>query len=361
MKRIILIISLISFGLVLSTSTSYAQGCDAPSSDEGVQVFGYIQPEINTQFLDETVVNFQFRRARIGVMGIIPYDFSYYVLLETSQFMNPGDRTGAFLLDAFVSYTRFDYFKISLGSFKYRFGNELSQACNALYTINRSKGVDELTGGIGGGNRDLGIMFLGGNKASLFQYYVSLTNGYGVYETQKNNLLDAYAVTGRVVVQPIEGLYLGASGRYMESPSETVGLPSDTKMRYGVDAEYSFRNFKLFGEYINGADDGSYQEGGGCGGDPVTKTGFQDAVSYYGMIVYRWNNFEPVYKFDVYSTMQGEEGVTGTKDVTSMHHTVGLNYYPNDWTRIQMNYVYRAEDPVEINNDCLIVQLQVKF
>lgn len=361
MKRIIIILSLISFGLVLSNNT-YAQGCDAPSSDEGVQVFGYIQPELRTFFYEDPEVSFAFRRARIGVMGNIPYDFSYYVLLETSQFMNPDDRTGAFLLDAFVSYTRFDYFKISLGQFKYRFGNELSQPCNGLYTINRSLSIDVLTGGIGGGNRDLGVMFLGGNKSSFVQYFASITNGTGVYSTE-NNLLKTVAYTGRVIIQPVEGLYLGGSYRYMESPNEDATVTkSDTKDRWGVDAQYSFKNFTFFGEYINGADKGSIMTGGGCGGDaPALVPGDQNSNGYYGMIVYRWKNFEPVYKFEGFERTETENDVVIGEPELDMWHTAGLNFYPNDWVRLQLNYIYKTEDPTEIKNDCLLLQVQVKF
>jgi phosphate-selective porin len=205
-------------------------------------------------------------------------------------------------------------------------------------------------------------MFLGGDKTTKLQYYVSLTNGYGVFETENNNLFDAYALTGRAVYQPIDGLMLGASYRYMENPNADPAVTTeDTKSRFGFDAQYSFRDFTVIGEYINGTDEGSYLEGGGCGGDPVTKIGYQDAVGYYGTLVYRWRNFEPVYKFEAYDTKKGEEGATITTDNVDMWQTFGLNYYPNDWTRLQVNYIYKTEDPAEIDNDCLLVQLQVKF
>ena len=359
MKRILLTLSLISLTLVLSNNT-YAQGCDAPSSDEGVQVFGYIQPELRSFFYEDPEVSFAFRRARIGVMGNIPYDFTYYVLLETSQFMNPEDRTGAFLLDAFVSYTRYEYLKVSLGQFKYRFGNELSQPCNGLYTINRSKAIDNLTGGIGGGNRDLGMMILGGNKSTFLQYYASLTNGLGVHSVE-NNLVDNIALTGRVVIQPIDGLYLGGSYRWMKNPPQDVLITEyDNKTRFGFDAEYDFKNFKLFGEYINGVDEGSFVEGAGCGGTPTTVQGNTDSDGYFGMIVYRWNKFEPVYKFEGYNRTIEKEG-TSSKDEQDIWQTLGLNYHPNDWVRLQLNYIYKTEDPDEIKNDCLLFQVQVKF
>src|SRR5210317_820546 len=208
MKKLIIII--LMAGLCLPSLVN-AQGCAAPTSDEGVTIWGYLQPEFQTYFEDDTRATFKFRRMRIGAMGNIPYDFSYYVLLETSQFMNP-DKTGPFLLDAFVSYNRFQYAKIALGSFKTPFGRELSMPCHGLYTINRSNFVDELTASLDGGNRDLGMMLLGGNDTTLFTYRLALTNGAGI-SSLTNNLGDTYAVTGRMTVQPVRGFYIGASAR----------------------------------------------------------------------------------------------------------------------------------------------------
>ena len=114
MKKILIIVSLAALTL-FTTNNVVAQGCDTPS-EEGVTVFGYIQPELNVNFGEETSAAFGFRRARIGVMGTIPYDFSYYVMLEMSPIMNPNE-TGPFLLDAFVTYSRFNFLKVSVGSF----------------------------------------------------------------------------------------------------------------------------------------------------------------------------------------------------------------------------------------------------
>ena len=368
MKKILLFtLSLVFY--TVSLQSVNAQGCAEPSGEEGVQVFGYIQPEFNlNQYSDPTTTrandynaSFRFRRARIGVMGSIPYDFSYYVLLETSQWLNPNE-TGPFLLDAFVSYTRFNYFKISVGSFKYRFGRELSMACNNLYTIRRSRSIDELTANFNGGNRDLGVMILGGNDTTLFTYQVSLTNGYGVLDTKDNDLTKALSATSRITVQPLPGLSIGASYRHSFSPPSSADVTTnDTKDRWGIDAQYTYKNFTILGEYIDGRDEGSYTEGGGCDGNPVLKNGFQNADGFFVMGIYRLNKFEPVYKFENYSTSKGATGETVTADANSFCHTFGLNFYPNDWTRIQANYIYASEDPTEIPNDALLIQLQVKF
>ncbi|MCK5703584.1 MAG: hypothetical protein KAI29_20645, partial [Cyclobacteriaceae bacterium] len=268
-----------------------------------------------------------------------------------------------FLMDAFVSYNRFKNMRIALGSFKYQFGRELSMPCHGLYTINRSKMVDELTANLNGGNRDIGLMLLGGSDTTFFTYSASITNGTGMFQTD-NNLLDTYSLNGRVTIQPLKGLYFGASARTTQSPPEAEGVEDDdTKLRYGFDAQYSFKNFTLLGEYIHGKDEGSYTEGGGCGGDAVTKTGTNNANGFYVMAVYRTNsNFEPVYKIESYETIKSDGGDVPTNvEESSICQTFGLNYYPNDWTRLQLNYIYRAELPKEINNDMLLLQLQVRF
>ena len=101
------IVIILAFSVLFLPNLVKGQGCAAPSSDEGVTIWGYLQPEMGMHFEDETRAAFNFRRMRIGAMGNIPYDFGYYVLLETSQFLNP-ESSSPFLLDAFISYNRFN-------------------------------------------------------------------------------------------------------------------------------------------------------------------------------------------------------------------------------------------------------------
>lgn len=351
--------------LIFTGYMSKAQGCAEPTSEEGVQLFGYFQPEFNTYFEDDTRASTEFRRMRIGVMGNVPYDFGYYVLTEWSNFQNPNESGGPFLLDAFVSYNRYPFAKVAVGSFKYPFGLELSTACHGLYTIRRSKIVGELTANYDAtSNRDIGVMVLGGNDTTRFTYRVALTNGYGIF-SQENDLTRSYSLTGRVTFRPINNLVLGASYRDGILPNQDEAITqSDTKMRYGFDAFWKQGSYFLQGEYISGEDVGSYTTGGGCDGGPgETVIGAQDRVGYFLMGGYRFaNNLEPVYKFESYksTTSSGQEGTTAAV-VESFCQTFGVNYYPNDWTRIQVNYVYSAEDPEEIKNDALLVQLQVRF
>jgi hypothetical protein len=366
MKRLI-IISIAIIAWVSSYNTGYSQGCAEPTSDEGVTIWGYLQPEFATHFEEETRASFQFRRMRIGAMGNIPYDFSYYVLLEASNFLNP-EGSGVFLLDAFVTYNRYDFAKVSIGSFKYPFGLELTTPCHGLYTIRRSKIVNEMTANYDGtSNRDLGIMILGGTKTSLLSYQVALTNGYGIFNTN-NNLFESYSLTGRLTVQPVTGLKIGGSARYGALPPESTDpaiTDDDTKMRYGFDVSFQKGNYVIQAEYIDGEDQGSYTTGGGCdGGTAETVIGTKYTDGFFVMGAYRFaNNLEPVYKIENFSSSKSSSTDTAgpSDDSKSMCQTFGLNYYPNDWTRLQLNYVYAAEDPDEIKNDALLLQLQVKF
>jgi phosphate-selective porin len=63
----------------------------------------------------------------------------------------------------------------------------------------------------------------------------------------------------------------------------------------------------------------------------------------------------------MYERQKIENEVAVDPPNSDMWQTFGLNYYPNDWTRLQLNYIYKTEDPSEIKNDCLLLQLQVNF
>ena len=64
---------------------------------------------------------FSFNRARIGLIGNVPYDISYYFFIEYIAFKSGNP----FLLDAFISYSRLaPYVTVSLGQFKQPFSLE---------------------------------------------------------------------------------------------------------------------------------------------------------------------------------------------------------------------------------------------
>ena len=64
-------------------------------------------------------------------------------------------------------------------------------------------------------------------------------------------------------------------------------------------------------------------------------------------------NLQPVFKYETYDANLDED------DNTQNVMTFGFNYFLNEWTRIQANYLYCAEPGNEIENDQILIQLQV--
>ncbi len=373
MKKAIFLIGLFLLAVV-NTNTVTAQGCVETSSDDGPQIVGYIQPQFNAYMFGAKdngdaikPSTFLFKRARIGVVGSIPYDVSYYFMAEFSPAAG-----GPQLLDAFVSYAPFGkYLKFSVGQFKSPFSLELNTPCYALNTINRSTVVNNLASPF----RELGLMFLGSSDSlfgihDLISYKIAILNGTGINTLDDNNNKD---IAGRLVIAPFEWLKFGGSYRTGFYGIQTQDSNGDwvqkRRTRSAFDLTFEKFNFMLQGEYIMGKDVGDISSGGGCGGKsndgalPVyDKDGFWVAAMY----TTPWS-LQAIVKYETYNpdgTAYTYQGVAQTYDQSTF--TFGLNYFINDWTRVQVNYLYSSEGKTgdvinEYDNDAFMIQVQAKF
>ncbi len=370
MKKIILLLGLFIF--VSTTSNQIlAQGCVEASSDDGPQLVGYIQPQFNYYMFGEKTngdaikpSTFMFKRARIGVVGSIPYDVSYYVMAELSP-----EAGGPQLLDAFVTYAPFGkYAKFSLGQFKSPFSLELNTPCYALHTINRSTVVNQLAAPF----RDMGLMVLGSSDSlfgihDLISYKVAVLNGTGINTLDDNSNKD---IAARIVIAPFEWLKIGASYRTGFVGTKDINNEQKKRKRSGVDLTFNKWNFMLQGEYLMGEDIGDIAATGGCGGKSITattlptydKSGFWVAAMY----MTPWN-LQPIVKYETYNPDGASYSyLSNTQNYVQNTITLGLNYFINDWTRVQINYLYNAEEKTngvinEYDNDALLIQVQAKF
>ncbi len=372
-----LLILTISAMFLLPTFTR-AQACMEPASDEGITIIGFIQPQFEYLFagqnaqgkrIDES--SFYFNRARLGVTGNIPYDFSYYLITEISPTLNGANNIQPpLLLDAFISYNRFaPYMKVSAGQFKVPFGIELPQACHKLYTINRSIVVSNLVDPW----RDLGVMVTGstGDKPILgiktknfLSYSLGVFNGGGL---NKKDINLNKSVVGRLAVRPIDLVTVGASYRFTKLPPQADGVTEDdTRKRLGMDVELNYKNFIVQGEYVYGADNGSYTTGGGCGGEVTVHQGSKKRDGFFVQALYMtpWR-LQPVVryeKFDPDLDMAPDQVLLLENGVQNVI-TYGINYFFNDKVRLQINYLYRAEETakLEYKNDMILTQFQIVF
>ncbi len=390
-KLFILIISLVFF----LPQSSFAQGCMEPSGEDGVQVIGFIQPQFQYDFLGQDangdpldLSSFYFNRARLGVMGTIPYDFSYYAMMEFGANLN-GARTSTqpFLLDAFITYNRFAPFaKVSVGQFKAPFGLELMQACHKLNTIFRSEAVINLVGPW----RDVGVMISGStgdkikglpndfiflqryqqNLKSIIGYNFAVLNGSGINRWDDNNKKE---IVGRVTVRPLDFLTVGASYRFGKNPIESSdpNLTESEKQRFGFDAAFDYKGFMVQAEFVQGTDEGAIPSAGGCGGEITYTPGSVERNGYFIQAAYMtpWK-LQPIFRFEKYDPDldQSASDFFVITDETRTHVnynvlTYGLNYFFNDKVRLQINYLYRAEEDArfEFNNDALVTQFQIVF
>jgi len=332
---------------LLSSFNAKAQLCVAPSADGRLTVFGFLQPQIETSFNRiSTDYTLAFNRARIGVTGVIPFDLVYYAVIEAG----PNFPETPYLLDVFISYQRFSWAQLTIGQFKSNFTLEMSTPCHMLHTINRTQVVNNLVSP----DRDLGIMLSGTLLNDRLHYNMALTNGTGRGLRDNNQ---AKTFHSRIQVTPFEFLKLGGGIQFGNHPpaDETI-ITEDSRLRWAADLQFNFRNFTLISEFISGQDKGSYIVDGGCGLPPEVRMGDLNRTGFYITAMYRtpWN-IQPVFRYENWNT--------DINNPNSAEHTMvfGLNYWFNDWTRVQINYLYRAEERLEIFNDQLLVQVQVLF
>lgn len=368
------------FAIAISLPNTFAQGCMEPSSSAaGPQIIGYVQAENITNFLgkdasgkDLTENTFAFRRARLGVTGSIPYNFSYYVMTELSPTFK-----GPYILDAFLSWKAAGpYLKVSAGQFKSPFGLELSTPCQSLYTVDRSLMVNELASPF----RDQGIMLSGSTdslkifgieKPNVFSYSLAITNGTGLNVKDNNKSKD---LIGRIVFAPCDFFQIGGSYHYgKEKNPDPAVTKEDVLTRWGADLQLkkSLGRYGLLSqsEFIYAKDEGSKLVGGGCGGTPEVVQGTFKRNGFYSQLMLQtpWK-LEPVVKIQVYNPNL-DVAKTDHKEFQRESWIFGFNYYVNDWTRIQLNYMYNIEASSstdysqynEIKNDMLVLQLQFKL
>ena len=253
MKKLVLLFTVVLLSIPFLT---FAQGCMEASSDEGVNVVGYLQSQFEYQFNEDDNENsFTFNRARMGLVGNIPYDFSYYIMFEFS----PSKVGAPYLLDGFITYSRLaPWVNISMGQFKSPFSLELNTPCQGLYTIKRSMVVTQLANP----DRDRGIL-LGGKYNKLLKYGIAFTNGRGRDKDEDNQ---NKAISGRIVITPIEFLSIGGGYRSWHDPNRddngeiNPDADDDERTRYAFDMEFKYDSILIQGEYISGEDIGSSPE-----------------------------------------------------------------------------------------------------
>jgi len=307
-----------------------------------IQISGYTQ--VRYQELDEKGKNdgFDIRRARLDLTGNFTPYLSFRLLTDFAD--KPK------IMDAYAEIKFNDYFNITLGQFKIPFSLENSIPVKKLELIDFSQPVDALVSRtkdvIGNQNgRDIGIQlggaFLKSGVNNLVEYRVGVVNGTGINVTDTAN--EAKDVVGRLIINPLKGLSLGASyyngwGKAIKPAAKYIGR-SQPRDRYGFDINYTTARLLLRAEYIHGTD------------GATDKAGWYALAGYYLIP----QKLQVLFKYDTFDPDKSKSNNIST------NYVAGANFNFNAWSRLQAFYTFREEQGPSVNNNYLALQYQIGF
>ena len=265
------------------------------------------------------------------------------------------------LVDYFMEWQRFDFFKIKLGQFKrpFTFENPMHPLDQGFMSysqpVSKLSGFSDRTGEHASNGRDIGLQFQGDFLKSssgryLLHYQVGVFNGQGINVTDVDKKKD---IIGGVWVMPVAGLRIGAFG---------------WEHRYALSTEYKKGDLQLRGEYIHSTGLGfatTYQKPGDAN-DLTIKTytdrdGNQIAANkadgFYALAIV------PVYRdkllvkgrYDLYRP-------SATWLHAKTNYEIGLNFRFCKYFEIQSEYVFTNDRSLAKHNySSVYVQVSVRY
>ena len=281
------------------------------------------------------------------------------------------------LVDYFMEWQRFDFFKVKLGQFKrpFTFENPMHPLDQGFMSysqpVSKLSGFSDRTGEHASNGRDIGLQLQGDflkNRSGryLLHYQVGVFNGQGINVTDVDKKKD---IIGGVWVMPVAGLRIGAfgwEGSYArKSGGEVLSL---NKHRYALSAEYKKGDLQLRGEYIHSTGLGfatTYQKPGDatdltiktytdCDGNAIAA---DKADGFYALAIV------PVY--------QDKLLVKGRYDLyrpsaswlhAKTNYEIGLNFRFCKYFEIQSEYVFTNDRSLAKHNySSVYVQVSVRY
>ena len=169
---------------------------------------------------------------------------------------------------------------------------------------------------------------------------MGLFNGEGMNIADSN---EAKSFSGRILTHPVKGLDVGAScysGWDKFSASKDLPSVSQSRSRIGFEANYSYKNFYIRGEYLQGKD------------AQINREGWYVQSGY--MVVP--NKLQLLAKYDTYDPNTANDSDLSTR------YIIGFTYFFNNWAKIAANYAFCEEEKgALVKNNYLSVQLQAAF
>ena len=319
-----------------------------PITDRYFTISGYTQIRYQNFQMQGQPDGMDIRRAKLDFTSPLTEKFNYRLLLDFAG--TPK------IMDAYCGYTLNDHWKFTCGQFIIPLSFENNLADRKLEMIDRSQVVEAFCARsndvIGNQNgRDIGIQLSGQfvkiNSRYLLDYFVGGFNGAGINAMDNNNAKDLAA---RIVIHPLQGWSFG--GSYYDGYDKWIGnTTNQVRYRYGLETTFSWKNFLLRGEYIAGQDGTLMDQNKNMYG--LKRNGYYLLAGWYVFpkklqVLFRYDFFDP------------NNHILNSANI---YYVPGVNYFFNDWVKIQMNYSYRQEQDnnKEVNNDIFSMQIQMQF
>ncbi len=250
----------------LSATIMHAQ---APKWINNVKLSGFAL--LQYQYTGQTNAKantFNLRMGRVALDGRIKDDWYWKAQI---QFNGNTSTLGASprLVDLFVEWQRYDFFRVKVGQFKnpFSFENPLHPITQGFQgysqVVSKLVGFSDRTGMVASNGRDIGLQVQGDflkNAAgrNLLHYQLGVFNGQGIngkdVDQQKN-------LIGAVWVMPVKGMRIGVSGwrgSYARKGTWTddggvavSGVRSLQQRRYAFSVDYVKDDWTFRSEYIH--------------------------------------------------------------------------------------------------------------
>jgi phosphate-selective porin OprO/OprP len=323
---------------------------------------GYTQIDYQNFQQSGKINGFTVKRARLDFQGHFSSQFDYRLLVDfvggsgaSGSATTGGALISPALIEGYIVYKPFSWLNFKAGQMIVAFSQEnmtqdrnmdmieRSQVVNALVARKGDSG-NGLVDSIGNQNgRDIGIQ-VGGSIIPIKDYHLidytfQVLNGAGINTLDNNNSKD---IDARLIFHPIKILSFGGS-YYNGFDRFTSSLTKDQeRVRWGAEAALNSDNLLVKGEYIRG------QEGSK---NPTVHDGYYAEIGYS----FLHKSLQPIFRFDQY-----DPNINKAKE-TATYYDLGLNYYFNVWTKIQLYYSLRGEDGAHVPNNLFETQLQIAF
>jgi phosphate-selective porin OprO/OprP len=305
---------------------------------------------------------FSVKRARLDFQGHFSSRFDYRVLMDfvgqsgaNGSAPTGGQLISPFLVESWIIYKPFTWLNFKAGQLIVEFSQENKTQDRNLDLIERSQVVNALVGRKGdaaGGlvdslgnqnGRDIGIQVGGSigrfDNRYLLDYAVQLLDGAGINTLDDNQSKD---IDARLVFHPLKWLSIGAS--YYDGYDRFTSNPAkdQQRTRWGTEIALVQDRWSVKGEYIKGRE-GAH--------DPATHAGWYGQAAYFILP----KQLQAVGRYDWYDPNTAKTGISSTA------YDLGLTYYFNVWTKIQVYYSLRNQQGPAVNNNLFETQLQLAF